>query len=109
MGRWNTQMRWTGTVTPPEDCPPDLKWKPKKQVSRWAWSADIVKKAGEEVLELPLPPLIELTDEIIFSPPQKIQDMVQEFLNLDILEVNQYHYHLQVSPPAPLPAAGCRR
>jgi hypothetical protein len=68
----------------------------KKKVHRYSWAAERLLELGEEVIEPVDQELVELTEEKLANPSEKVKKMAQDVLDLDILEINQLMTLIQV-------------
>lgn len=70
----------------------------KTIITTHSWAADKLIAQGEKLepgvnLEFP----IEVTPEMIDKPSERVKEIANEYLSLDLLEINQLTRHLQVS------------
>ncbi|RYG98250.1 hypothetical protein EON65_51675 [archaeon] len=67
-----------------------------KKVHRYSWAADRLEQLGEQLIEPEKRELIEVTDEMLHNPPDKIKKMGEEIIDLNLLEINQLINLIQV-------------
>lgn len=67
-----------------------------KPVEKYTWAAEKLEALGETTVDVPRPDFVAVTDEMLHNPPQKIVDLSDQFFALNMLEVNQFVFLLQV-------------
>lgn len=68
----------------------------KRFINTNSWAADKLKEGGEAVEGGPVQDASEVTSELLSTPSPKVQKLVDEVLELNVIEVNQLIRNIQV-------------
>jgi hypothetical protein len=68
----------------------------KRFINTSSWAADKLKEGGESVVGGPVQDASEVTSELLSTPSPKVQKLVDEVLELNVIEVNQLIRNIQV-------------
>ena len=66
-----------------------------RHITTNSWAAEHLQRMGETLEEVPLPPDVILTDEVIKDTPEHVKKLAAELLTLNVLDVNSLCDHLQ--------------
>lgn len=70
---------------------------PHRQITERSFAAEELQKQGVKLDPAPEEAPLEVTDDMVFHPNERVQRLLDEFLDLNVLEVGMFMKAIQVN------------
>ena len=68
----------------------------RSKVTQNSWASERLEELGEQLESGEELPEVEGTEELLNSPPERVKELAEDVLSLNVIEVNQFIQYIQV-------------